>query len=491
MKESDKKELLDLVTIRNERMKYNLLETRFPDFGPYSRDKYQKHLDFFKAGASFFERAFVAGNGTWKTNTGLTEAVYHATGLYPTWWEGRRFKKGVTIWICGSTIEIIRDSIQVFLLGNSAEIGTGLIPKAILDKGKTMAASGGVSGAVGKIIIPHATSGFSTITFKTYNAGQSSVEAASVDVAMIDEECPMAFYTEICQRVIRTRGIVYSTFTPDEGLTETTLQFFDGGNFTAGARNGKYVVMCAVYDVPHITEEDIARMIATIPPYLRDAKLRGIPYVGSGAVYPVVWDEVEITPFKIPDWYPRAYGMDLGWTDPTTVIWGAWDRDTDTIYIYDEYSMSRQDPSYHATAIKKKCQWKIPGVADPKTIAEANKADGQVFMDMYTKEGLDLDLADNTKEAGIQEVLMRMNSGRLRIFSSVVDLLCEARLYRRNEKGIIPKNTTMKDDRCDAMRYLVMSGGARAKTRYEAEFSLQKSLFNKNRNDSRDSVSGY
>ena len=53
--------------------------------------------------------------------------------------------------------------------------------------------------------------------------------------------------------------------------------------------------------------------LATMDPHLRDARTRGIPFLGSGAVYPVETAVIEVRPFAIPDNWPRAFGMDIGW----------------------------------------------------------------------------------------------------------------------------------------------------------------------------------
>jgi len=63
----------------------------FPSTGPLRRELYPKHLEFFRAGAAHKERAFIAGNRCGKTVAGGYETTLHLTGLYPDWWEGRRF----------------------------------------------------------------------------------------------------------------------------------------------------------------------------------------------------------------------------------------------------------------------------------------------------------------------------------------------------------------------------------------------------------------
>src|SRR6516165_12482645 len=67
--------------------------TLFPDSGPLGREFYQKHLEFFAAGATYKERLFMAANRVGKTVAGAFEVTCHLTGRYPHWWQESRFDK--------------------------------------------------------------------------------------------------------------------------------------------------------------------------------------------------------------------------------------------------------------------------------------------------------------------------------------------------------------------------------------------------------------
>src|SRR5215467_13831811 len=85
----------------------------------------------------------------------------------------------------------------------------------------------------------------------------------------------------------------------------------------------KFVVMAGWDDVPHLDEQTKQDLYASIPPYQRDARSKGIPQLGSGAIYPVPESEIVCKPFEIPRYWPRAYALDVGW-NRTAAIWGAW-----------------------------------------------------------------------------------------------------------------------------------------------------------------------
>jgi hypothetical protein len=104
----------------------------FPDTGPYRRELYPKHMALIAAGQIHRERCFLAGNRVGKTDLGAYEMTCHLTGLYPHWWNGRRFEHPIEAWAGGETSVTCRDITQEKLLGeirNPDKLGTGM-PRA-------------------------------------------------------------------------------------------------------------------------------------------------------------------------------------------------------------------------------------------------------------------------------------------------------------------------------------------------------------------------
>lgn len=193
-------------------------------------------------------------------------------------------------------------------------------------------------------------------------------------------------------------------------------------------------------------------MWASIPPYQRDSRTKGIPQLGSGAIYPVPETEIICDPFVIPKFWPRCYALDVGW-NRTACVWGAWDQDNDIVYLYSEYYRGQAEPAIHAQAIRSRGAW-IPGVIDPAARGR-QQGDGEKLADQYIDLGLSLGLAENAVEAGIYEVWSRLSTGRLKVFAGLQNWRTEFRLYRRDEKGKIVKEN---DHLMDATRYLIMTG---------------------------------
>ena len=212
----------------------------------------------------------------------------------------------------------------------------------------------------------------------------------------------------------------------------------------------RYVVQAGWKDVPHLTEADIADLTKSISPHQREARMNGTPSLGAGAIYPVPEEDVVVDPFEIPAYWPRLYGLDVGW-NRTAAVWGAHDRESDTVYLYSEHYRGQAEPPVHAKAIRMRGEW-IPGVIDTAARGRS-QADGRSLWHLYEDEGLILHNANKAVEAGLMEALDRLSSGRLKIFSTLQNLLAEFRIYRRDEKGRVVKQN---DHLMDAMRYLCL-----------------------------------
>jgi Terminase large subunit, T4likevirus-type, N-terminal len=89
---------------------------------------YPKQAEFHDAGASHRERLLMAANQVGKTFAAAMELAAHATGQYPAWWSGYRFDRAIRAWAAGETAEVVRATIQLLLLGELGQYGTGCIP---------------------------------------------------------------------------------------------------------------------------------------------------------------------------------------------------------------------------------------------------------------------------------------------------------------------------------------------------------------------------
>lgn len=232
----------------------------------------------------------------------------------------------------------------------------------------------------------------------------------------------------------------------------------------------KYLVQAGWDDVPHLEAQTKKELLDATPPYLRDARSKGLPSLGAGAIYPIEESFIKVAPFELPSHFARCYGLDVGW-NRTAAPWLAWDRDQDVVYIYAEHYRGMAEPSTHASAIRARGDW-IPGVIDPAAHGRSQK-DGEQLLATYSGLGLNIVAANNSVEAGILEVYERLSTGRLKVFSTCVSWLAEYRLYRRDERGHIVKKN---DHLMDGTRYAVVSGLKRAITRPLKNIGLQQGM---------------
>lgn len=460
MSSSVDRELLAILSEVDRRGSQRKIYGMYPDDGPLRRELYRPHMKCFAAGRKSNIRAFMAGNRVGKSEgVGAYEVALHATGDYPDWWPGHRFEYAPVIWVAGKTTTKTRDTLQRKLLGELHNLGTEMIPGDRVDR-KNMTMKSGTTLAVDKCYIEHTSGAKTVIVFKSFAEERASFESDEVDFLWLDEEPTPGVFGECVTRTISTRidrdpGHVLCTFTPLEGMSEVVLGFMPDGKLAGpdGLFFGNRFVIGATWDdAPHLSKEEKERLWSEIPPYQREARTKGIPQLGSGAVYPIGEEDVLVDDFELPVWWEYSCGMDVGW-NWTAAVWTAYDKQSDTLYLYNCYKRGKTEPAVHAEAIKSRGDW-IPIVIDPASAGSSQKDGRSLFLE-YGELLPNLYKADNGVEAGIFAVWKRISVGKLKVFRSCRPWLDEFRLYRRDDKGKIVKSN---DHLMDCTRYDVMSG---------------------------------
>jgi phage terminase large subunit-like protein len=445
----EKLALLEVLEEQKRRVTERMFYHQFPDTGNLRRELYVKHMEFFKTGAKHSIRVFMAANRVGKSYGMAYEMVCHLIGVYPDWWEGKRFTAPVDTWIVGDISKTVRDILQNVLLGDMDHIGTGMIPALNIERcWKAM----GVAEYLDTVTVKHSSGGISSIQFKSYDQGRKAFQGTAKDIIWLDEECNEEIYQECLMRTMTTNGMIVMTFTPLLGMTKLIQ------NLEAAAKTGTNTSLTIATwdDVPHLSSAQKDMMYAALPPHQRDARAKGIPQLGSGAIYPVQESVFLVAPFEIPAHYKRAYALDVGW-NRTAAIWGAVDPESGIMYLYSEHYVGSEQPIIHAEAIKGRGTW-IPGVIDPASRGRGQD-DGQRLLDQYKNHGLILTTANNAVEAGIYAVWEQLSTGKIKVFNNLGNFMDEFRLYQRDTKGHIHKSN---DHLMDATRYLCMSGKDKA-----------------------------
>lgn len=414
---------------------------------------YEKQAEFHSKGLSFDQRCMGAGNQLGKTLCGAMEAAYHAIGIYPPDWDGQRFSFPTIGWVCGVTGEVIRDTTQKLLIGRIQDpngLGTGSIPQTrIIEPVR----SHGIRDLLDHVKVKHVSGGYSLIFFKSYANGREKFQGETIDWIWFDEEPPPDIYAEGLTRTNNGQKgqFAWLTFTPLKGMTEVVRQFYEDPS------QHQTLTMMTIHDVDHYTAEEKASIILSYPVHERDARAKGIPTLGSGRVFPVSEELITIEPIEIPNWWPRIKGLDFGWDHPTALICLAWDNENDVIYVYDAHKERQVSASVFASAINHRENW-IP-VSWPHDGLQHDKGSGTQLAQQYINEGVNMlderatwDDGSNGVEAGNFEMLDRMRTGRLKVFSNLGVWFDEFRLYHR----IDGKLNKIKDDLLSATRYAIM-----------------------------------
>jgi phage terminase large subunit-like protein len=409
---------------------------------------YIKQLDFHAAGATYRERLLMAANQSGKTLAGGMEAAMHATGNYPEWWQGRRFDRPTVAWVAGETAETVRDTVQRVLIGRTGTYGTGTIPKdCIID----LVPSRGVPEAIDIIRVQHVSGGASIIGIKSYSDGRPKFQGETLDWVWLDEEAPPEIYIECLTRTNVGNGPVWTTFTPLLGMSETVRRFL------LEKSDDRRVIQMDIDEAEHFSPEERTRIVASYSPHEREARTKGIPVLGSGRVFPVPEESITCGQRDFPRHWPRIGGMDFGWDHPFAAVELVWDRDTDTVYVTRTYRLRESTPIMHAAALKPwgKLPWSWPRDGRRETLEGA----GVALAKQYEAQGLDMlgthaqfEDGSVSVEAGLMEMLQRMESGRFKVFSHLHDFFEEFRLFHRKDGRVVKEG----DDILASARYALM-----------------------------------
>lgn len=405
-----------------------------------------KQLEAHTLGLTCGAVGVFGGNRTGKSVLAAAETTYHLTGQYPYWWPGRRWKRPTKVWVASESYELTRDGAQTLLMGSAGELGTGTMPKDTL--GRITMKSGTVRDCIDTVRVRHVSGGWSELGFRAYNQGRAKFQAVPRDFIWLDEEPDWTIYDECSMRVFDRHGYLLLAFTPLKGMSQVCMTFLKEPP-PVGVR----FVNMSWSDNPYLDPEEIKKQEARMLPHQREARQHGRPILGAGAVLPVEDSLIRVSPFQIPDHWPRGIGMDFGWTHPTAIVWQAHDRTTDTVYLYNEYRAAETPPVVHTAAAK--ALGDIPVFGDPSG-QQSNVDDGEKLLKIYADLGLDVIPADNAVHTGILEMFHRMITGRFKVFSTCPMWFSEKQVYQYNEKGQLIKEG---EDLICASRYGLMSLG--------------------------------
>jgi phage terminase large subunit-like protein len=464
----------DLLSLSNElkkRRKQNSLDLWFGENDQkldgltyYAAYKYPRAEAFWEAGLKYNFRIFDGANQTAKTYAVGWEVAQHMTGLYRPHWKGKRLKGPSRWWAASDDNKTTRERIQDRLLGDVDNRGTGLLPNNCI-LWDSMVTTEKADTPIPTIRVQHYDQdghpdGISVMSFKSYEQGRVAFQGLPVNV-WGSEEPPLEIVSEWQARTTANDELmILIDYTPLSGWTPFITNILPNGwpgpisgneGWQGPISDSRYMVVQTAWEVPHITEAKRATLEIDYHPHVRDARLRGIPSLGSGAIYPIPKADWVINDIEIPKHYKKIYGLDVGW-NWTAAVWFAVNPDDGTAFVYSEHKMSETEPMGHAEVIRTRGLW-IPGVIDSAANGRGQDG-GETLIQQYRDLGLQVTNANKSVEAGIYAVWSALKAGQLKVFASCQKTINELENYHRDIKGKIVK---VNDHICDALRYGLMS----------------------------------
>lgn len=441
----------------------NLASTYFADDGPFARHLFPKHIEAMELTKDEDVVSIFGGNRVGKTLAEAFCAYVWSTGLYPEWWPGHVFPSPTRGWVCSQTSSVLTQGLQRYLIGSEGK--GGLIPGRNIIHVRY---SANALGMADRVLVRHEPTGLtSEIYFKTYDMGRKRAQGETLDWTIQDEEPPAGWYSETITRTMTTNGKNLLGFTALDGVTPLVAHLLpqfaavpleDMANPDKDEEEDEKTKRAHVFigwnDVPYslLSKEKREKMAKKYLPHERQARMEGIPSIGTGLVYPVGHEQFVVEADECfrtwkgptpPAYWPRIASADPGGTPGgtgrTAHVVAAYDMEADCIWVYGEYYARYAPISSHIHSWAKKGNW-IPTILDP---AGANILDGKAVYAEYvaTMHELNKDWpvhkADKRFSIGRAELYGRMVSERFKVVSTCRSLLGEQRAYAINDKNQI------------------------------------------------------
>jgi phage terminase large subunit-like protein len=345
------------------------------------------------------------------------------------------------------TSETTRDTIQRLLVGRGRD-GSGVLPRSRIVS-RTHVAH--IRGGIDQLQVRHCSGGTSTLLLKSYERGREKWQGETLDFVWFDEEPPADVYSEGVTRTAATGGMVYLTFTPLLGMSEVVQRFLEEDS------PDRHVTRMTIEDARHIPAAERARIVAGYPAHEREARAKGVPLLGSGRVFAVAEEAIAVDAFPIPRHWVQLGGLDFGWDHPTAAVRMAWDREGDVLYVTHAYRQREATAAVNAAALREWGGW-LP-FAWPHDGLQHSKDSGEQLAAQYRRHGLYLlrghatfDDGTHGLEAGLLEMLERMQTGRWKVFRHLADWFAEFRVYHRKDGRVVKRD----HDLISASRYAMM-----------------------------------
>ena len=250
---------------------------------------------------------------------------------------------------------------------------------------------------------------------------------------------------------------MFLTFTPLKGRTTVVERYL------SEPAPWRATVIMGIKDALHIPPERRAEIIAGYPVNEREARTNGTPMLGEGRVFTMPLEAIlEPRISNVPVEWRKIWGVDFGIDHPFAAVLLAWDIDTDTVHLLHGIRMAGGTPLNHVPAVRAIAAG-VP-VAWPHDGHQRDKTTGTELAAHYRNPGPGMQglnmlgthathaSGGNSLMAGIDEMNLRMETGRFKVSDQMTEWASEYALYHY-EKGI---PVALRDDLLAATRYALM-----------------------------------
>ena len=455
--------------VARDKIAYDMQFNAIKWFKPF---EYQKK--FFETGANYSRRGMIAANRAGKTIASTYETAYHLTGKYPDDWKGKRWDKPIIAMAAGESWEQVAKTLQSKLLGcddikQSYKLGSGSIPRDAIDE-KSIRTDG---ANVLAIEVWHISGGKSKLYFSNYTQQVRHLQGFELDLVVLDEQPPDETFSELVVRTAARDGQVICSFTPLKGLSGLVRKFWDNVE-------GYCHVRVTWDDIPYQNEwgeeffskKEREQLARDFMPWERDCRMKGIPLVGKGVVFPLLkWPTYKSTDIDLRenDNLERLISFDLGIkNDPTVISFFVRDPVEQIIYLHRQVTVDKgETPDEYVHYLLDRESRNVP-IALPHDAATAGRytlteqSVREVFEDSYNLNCIagailnppnDQGKVTNHKAYGINVMRMGMERQTFMINESCVQFLDEARNYAIDENG----KFSDPDDHIDSARIGILA----------------------------------
>jgi phage terminase large subunit-like protein len=305
-----------------------------------------------------------------------------------------------------------------------------------------------------------------TIQLMSYEQKVDAFRSVPLDIIWNDEQGPAEIFDENMSRLGDKKGICINTLTPEKGAN------FLHQRYTCRAKSGSDIELFLfnVLQNPYIDREYQIRSLALMTPRKLKIKLYGDVISMHGLVYEEFDKRTHcIAPFKIPNKWQLFVGVDLGWYNPTAILYIACSPLNELFIVEEQYEVHELITTT-AEKIKKTIEEKYNNLTfrfiaiDARSANQTARQTGESDLQKFVKTfNIGPVLTSSCKSNSIihrvncvHELLLvnpETKQSRLKVFKNCLNTINEFGLYCLKENkldsdGNIDEKPLDKNDHC-------------------------------------------